>query len=159
MHSRIRVFAFVAIAMGSVASNGIAQASMADAITTHNDYSTDAFWLCRPGRTDACSVDLSTTVISAHGEQSRESWKADPNAPIDCFYVYPTVSAERDPNSSMAQSPSEINVIHQQFARFGSKCRTFAPMYRQVTLAGLGRILTPGDTSGVSPGPAMWALA
>ena len=27
--------------------------------------------------------------------------------------------------------------VPQQFARFGSKCRTFAPMYRQITLRGL----------------------
>ena len=37
----------------------------------------------------------------------------------------------------MSQDPAEKNVVLQQFARFASKCRTFAPMYRQITLRGL----------------------
>ncbi|MBM3602130.1 MAG: DUF3089 domain-containing protein, partial [Alphaproteobacteria bacterium] len=27
-------------------------------------YARPEAWLCRPGRTDACSVDLSTTILS-----------------------------------------------------------------------------------------------
>ena len=30
-----------------------------------NDYSRDDFWLCRPGRQDACAVDLSATLVTA----------------------------------------------------------------------------------------------
>jgi hypothetical protein len=37
----------------------------------------------------------------------------------------------------MSQDPAEKNVVLQQFARFASKCRAFAPMYRQITLRGL----------------------
>ena len=51
--------------------------------------------------------------------------------------MYPTVSTDRGINSDMTPDPAEKNVILQQFARFASKCRTFAPMYRQLTLAGL----------------------
>ena len=102
-----------------------------------NDYSDAKSWLCRPGRHDACDVDLSTTVIAADGTLSRESWSADANAPIDCFYVYPTVSTDPTPNSDMVADDAERNVIRQQFARFASKCRPYAPMYRQITLAGL----------------------
>jgi len=40
--------------------------------------------------------------------------------------------------------PAELNVIKQQFARLGSKCRPYAPLYRQVTLAGLQRLLAGG---------------
>src|SRR5207245_1837349 len=76
------------------------------------------------------------------GKLTRETWSVDPNAPIDCFYVYPTVSTDQTPNSDMTADPAEINVIKQQFARLGSKCRPYAPLYRQVTLAGLGRVLT-----------------
>ena len=47
----------------------------------------------------------------------------------------------------MTADPAETNVIHQQFARFGSKCRTFAPMYRQLTLAGLRQRLSGGTVS------------
>jgi hypothetical protein len=103
-----------------------------------NDYKDDASWLCRPGRTgDACDVDLTTTVVAADGTMTRETWAADPKAPIDCFYVYPTVSTDATPNSDMSQDPAEKNVVLQQFARFASKCRAFAPMYRQITLRGL----------------------
>jgi len=63
---------------------------------------------------------------------------------VDCFYVYPTVSTDPTPNSDIIADPAEMNVIRQQFARFGSKCRTYAPMYRQITLAGLRRVLGGG---------------
>jgi len=103
-----------------------------------NDYKDDANWLCRPGRAgDACDVDLTTTIVAADGSTTVEKFTADPKAPIDCFYVYPTVSTDATPNSDMSQDPAEKNVVLQQFARFASKCRPFAPMYRQITLRGL----------------------
>jgi pimeloyl-ACP methyl ester carboxylesterase len=103
-----------------------------------NNYGDDAAWLCRPGRKgDACDVDLTTTIVAADGTLTRETFAADPKAPIDCFYVYPTVSADPTPMSDMSQDPAEKNVVLQQFARFASKCRPFAPMYRQITLRGL----------------------
>jgi hypothetical protein len=115
--------------------------------TRRNDYSDGKTWLCRPGRHDACDVDLTTTVVAANGRLVREAWKADPNAPIDCFYVYPTVSTDQTPNSDMTADPAELNVIRQQFARFGSKCRVYAPLYRQVSLAGLRRMMAGGSVS------------
>ena len=107
-----------------------------------NDYSDPKTWLCRPGGHDACDVDMTTTVVAADGKLSRETWTADAQAPIDCFYVYPTVSTDTTPNSDMTADPAELNVIRQQFARFGSKCRRYAPLYRQVTLAGLRLSMT-----------------
>jgi hypothetical protein len=41
----------------------------------------------------------------------------------------------------MIADDAERNVIKQQFARFASKCRPYAPMYRQVTLVGLRKVL------------------
>src|SRR4030095_6321503 len=111
-----------------------------------NDYSDAKSWLCRPERPGACDVDLSTTIIAANGTLTRETSKPDANAAIDCFYVYPTVSTDPTPNSDMTADPAETNVVRQQFARFGSKCRQFAPMYRQVTLVGLRRMLAPGSS-------------
>jgi len=108
-----------------------------------NDYAVGANWLCRPGRQDACAVDLSTTVVRADGTVSAEAWSADPAAPIDCFYVYPTVSTDRTANSDMSPDAAELRVIEQQFARFGSVCRTYAPSYRQVTLQGLRTVMGP----------------
>ena len=67
------------------------QTPAASAEQKPNNYALDPSWLCRPGRQDACSVDLATTIVKADGSFTREEWKGDPNAPIDCFYVYPTV--------------------------------------------------------------------
>ena len=115
------------------------------ALAAPNDYSDPKTWLCRPGQHDACDTDLTTTVIRADGSLSRESWTAAKDAPIDCFYVYPTVSTDPTPNSDMTPDAAELNVIRQQFARFGSQCRRYAPMYRQVTLAGLRQLLGGGS--------------
>jgi len=52
----------------------------------------------------------------------------------------------------MVADPAELNVIGQQFARFASKCRPYAPLYRQVTLAGLRQILGGGASGGLSVG-------
>jgi hypothetical protein len=119
---------------------------------TPNDYSDGKTWLCRPGRQDACAVDMTATVIKGDGSMTRETWTADGKAPIDCFYVYPTVSTDPTPNSDMTADPAELNVIRQQFARFASKCRPYAPLYRQVTLAGLRQILGGGASGGLSVG-------
>lgn len=109
----------------------------ADAAPAPNDYGRDESWLCRPGRQDACAIDLTTMVVAPDGTATRETWAANPNAPIDCFYVYPTVSRDPLTFSDMTIGDEERNVVRQQFARFGSQCRPFAPMYRQVTLQGL----------------------
>src|SRR5271170_6007605 len=105
--------------------------------TAKNDYSNGENWLCRPGRQDACTVDLSTTVISASGKLTLESWAADPSPAIDCFYIYPTVSNDPGGNSDMIPGPEEKGVVRVQFARFASKCRPYAPLYRQITLTAL----------------------
>ena len=110
-----------------------------------NNYADPKSWLCRPGAHDACDIDETATVVSADGKLTKETWKTDPNAPIDCFYVYPTISTDPGQNSDMTADPAEINVIKQQFARFASKCRPYAPLYRQITLTGLRKMLAaPG---------------
>jgi len=114
-----------------------------------NDYSDLKTWLCRPGRKgDACDVDETSTIVAADGKLTRETWTADANAPIDCFYVYPTISTDTTPNSDMTADPAELNVVKQQFARFASKCKPYAPLYRQITLAGLRRMLAGGGGGG-----------
>ena len=137
----VHVSARAAIAQTAPAAQA---ATPAPAPATPNNYADGSAWLCRPGRTDACAVDLSATVIAADGTLTRETWTADPKAAIDCFYVYPTVSTDATPFSDMNADPAELNVVRQQFARFGSKCRPYAPLYRQVTLAGLRRSMAGG---------------
>ena len=124
-----------------------AQPAAAEAVKP-NDYGDDKSWLCRPGRKgDACDIDLTTTVVAADGTLTREPFAANPKAPIDCFYVYPTISTDPNDNSDMTADPAELNVIAQQFARFASVCRPYAPLYRQMTLVGLRKRLGAGAAS------------
>ncbi|ACG77140.1 conserved hypothetical protein [Phenylobacterium zucineum HLK1] len=143
-----------ALGMGLLAA-GAAQAQTAQAAQAaepaRTDYADKANWLCFPGKAnDACAVDLTTTVIKADGSSTIETFKADPKAPIDCFYVYPTVSTDPGVTSDLKADPAELNVVKQQLARFGSKCRIYAPMYRQFTLAALRSMMLgqplPGST-------------
>lgn len=109
------------------------------------NYDDQSNWLCRPDHPRACASDLDATVVAADGTLSREEFQANPDAPIDCFYVYPTVSLDETPNSDMEAGPEEMSVINGQFARFGEVCRTFAPLYRQVTLTALRAGLSGGS--------------
>jgi len=107
------------------------------------DYTKAETWLCLPGRADACSADQTATVVAADGTLTREAFAGpDAAAPIDCFYVYPTVSTDPTGNSDMTANAPENYVIAQQFARFSSVCRPFAPLYRQVTLTALRAFMT-----------------
>jgi hypothetical protein len=105
------------------------------------DYRQDASWLCRPGRSDACTANQDATVINADGSRSIETFAADRHPKFDCFYVYPTVSLDPTPNSDMTVGPDERAVAAFQAARFTKHCRVFAPMYRQVTLSALQALL------------------
>ena len=99
------------------------------------DYSKDSSWLCLPGRADSCSSALPTTVLGPNGYGSAIRNDVAKNPPIDCFYVYPTVSSDGALNSDMIAGREEKLVAETQFARFASVCRPFAPIYRQMTLA------------------------
>jgi hypothetical protein len=49
----------------------------------------------------------------------------------------------------MTVAREEIAVVNQQFARFASVCRTFAPLYRQVTLTALHAAMSGQPMAGV----------
>jgi hypothetical protein len=76
-------------------------------------------------------------VVPASGDTTivKAAPAADP--PVDCFYVYPTVSTEPTGNADMTVDPAETNVAIAQASRFSQVCRVYAPLYRQVTVAGL----------------------
>lgn len=131
-----KVLAALALSAGFAMAGAGARAQEAP---PKNDYSKVETWLCRPDKTDgnACRYDLSTTVIRANGKETLERHRPNPKAPIDCFYVYPTVSVDPGVVSDMKPGLEEQNVVKQQFARLGAKCRLYAPLYRQVTLTAL----------------------
>ena len=122
----------------------IAASASASAQTAKNDYADGKSWLCRPDRNDACAADQTTTVVAADGKLTKEFAKRDANAPIDCFYVYPTVSTDPGGNSDMIAGAEENGVVRSQLARFASQCRVYAPLYRQATLTAL-RAATTGS--------------
>ncbi len=126
-------------------------ASTAAALARTN-YAAAANWLCKPGiANNACDVNLDATIVKADGSTTLEKFTPNPNAPIDCFYVYPTVSLDPFTQSDLIPGPEELNVVKAQFARLGSQCRLYAPMYRQFSLgalrarmAGTGAVPTRG---------------
>ena len=108
------------------------------------DYTKDSTWLCLAGRADTCSTPLATTALNpnGYGSTGRSTVAKDP--PIDCFYVYPTVSRDQGMNSDL-NVDEEKGATQSQFARFASVCRTFAPIYRQMTLASIVTFTAGGD--------------
>jgi hypothetical protein len=124
---------------------GISGLAVAQAPPVANDYSKPETWLCLPGRADPCSTpDLTTTVITADGTTTAEPFVRASDPAVDCFYVYPTISTDQTANSDMTPD-DEPRVAAVHFARFSSVCRTFAPLYRQVTLAALAKTMTGKD--------------
>ena len=111
------------------------------------DYTKSASWLCLPGRSDVCSTPLPTTALNANGYGSVGRSPVAKNPPIDCLYVYPTVSNDPGMNSDLAVDRQERLAAETQFARFASVCRTFAPVYRQMTIASIVAFTTGADVS------------
>jgi len=103
---------------------------------TSEIYSDPTHWTCRPDTTDTCDEDTSVTMINADGTTEVATFTPDPDAPVDCFYAYPTSSDDLTMNSDLIAG-REKEVAYQQVARLSSACRMFAPTYRSVTLAGL----------------------
>ncbi len=102
-------------------------------------------WLCRPGLpANPCAGKLDATVVSA-GHRTVEPFQPAADPPIDCFYVYPTVSRAPTANAPLASEPAVVEAARAQAARFASACRLYVPVYRQVTAAGLltGKISDP----------------
>ncbi|CAN5824867.1 DUF3089 domain-containing protein [soil metagenome] len=141
-----------ALAAGALALAAMAQPAFAQT-PAKNDYADKASWLCWPGRTDACSGDNTATVITADGKATKETWKADPKAAVDCFYVYPTVSMDPGVLSDMIPNKEEQQVVEQQLSRLASKCRVYAPMYRQFTLTALRSAITNPGAAAAGPRP------
>ena len=109
------------------------------------DYAKDSAWLCLPGRADACSSPLPTTKLNPTGYGSTSPSTVAKDPPLDCFYIYPTVSRDQGLNSDLNVGPEEKGVASTQFARFASVCRTFAPIYRQMTLGAIAAYSAGAD--------------
>lgn len=111
------------------------------------DYSLESNWLCLPGRSDSCATPLATTALNPNGYGSTGRSVAARDAPVDCFYVYPTVSSDEGLNSDMIAGRDERITAEAQFARFASVCRPFAPIYRQMTIASVAAYASGANVS------------
>ncbi len=137
----MRVLALIMAAALSAAP-GTVHAQAARTQPAAVNYSADKNWLCLPGRSDVCSTPLATTALNPNGYGSTGPSPIAKNPPVDCFYVYPTVSRDGSLNSDMNAGPEENGATATQFARFAGVCRTFAPVYRQMTLAAVAAFST-----------------
>ena len=97
-------------------------------------------WLCKPGLAkNPCLAPLTTTVIKADGPAGVERPRRARRPEIDCFYVYPTVSGQPTINANREIEAEQRAVARQQASRFSQVCRPYAPVYRQLTIAAIGR--------------------
>jgi hypothetical protein len=122
-------------------------AAQAGAGAAAPDYSRPANWLCLPGRTDTCSTPLKTTALGPQGYGSTGQSPVARDAGTDCFYVYPTVSRDAGVNSDLMPE-EEKAAVQVQFARFAGTCRTFAPLYRSMTVGLIASIAAGADFKG-----------
>ncbi len=112
------------------------------------DYSKPASWLCLPGRGDTCSTPLRTTALNPNGYGASGPSTVARNPKIDCFIVYPTVSRDQGLNSDLNPGDGEEKYsIATQFARLSGVCRTFAPIYRSMTVGAVTAAATGGDVT------------
>ena len=96
-------------------------------------------WLCKPGqKANPCEPSLTTTNFSPKGKRlGVEHVQRAKRRRADCFYVYPTVSDQKQPQASQVVDDVLRSVALYQTARYSRDCRVFAPVYRQVTIQGL----------------------
>lgn len=111
------------------------------------DYGDAANWLCLPGRTDACASP-DTVELRPDGYGAPVVTRAAADPPVDCFYIYPTVSRDAGFNSDLVPGIEERAAVQIQFARYSSVCRPFVPVYRSGTVAAVRSVL-----DGLNPEP------
>lgn len=107
-------------------------------------YSEPTNWLCNPQLEDAdnvCMDNLDTTVVYADGSTDIERHIVAESPAVDCFYVYPTVSADDAGNSDLEANAEEAFTVLNQAARYSRFCRMYAPIYRQITVS----VITTGE--------------
>jgi hypothetical protein len=94
-------------------------------------------WLCQPSTlSDPCHAPLTATAMHADGSTTAVPAPAR-RQPVDCFYVYPTVSSSPTENAPLKVTPAETSTAKAQVAAFSSVCRVWAPIYRQLTVHAL----------------------
>ena len=95
-------------------------------------------WLCQPHKIeDPCKASREATVVTYENgvrKEALQKQQAAPSPPIDCFYVYPTVSEQETINANLDIEPQETQIAIDQASRFSQDCKVYAPVYPQLTL-------------------------
>ncbi len=97
-------------------------------------------WLCHPRLAhNACEIPLDTTYQHRSKAPRTSTPERPPSRqrPVDCFYVYPTISNDKSRFAGLRRSAEVKAIANWQAARFSQHCRIFAPVYRQGTMASL----------------------
>jgi len=90
--------------------------------------------VCRPGLPDnPCAVGLGAEVLPVVGGSRPERFVPAEDPPLDCFYLYPTVSGAPGPTAPRRSTARIEATVRAQAGRFAAACRLFAPVYRQAT--------------------------
>lgn len=123
------VLAAAAIGMGFAANAGFAAAA------------DDTVWLCKPGQADnPCLGNVDGENTLPDGSEQPLGYKPAENAPVDCFYLYPTQSKQPTDNANLNPDKELKDVAVNQARQFSRVCDVYAPVYRQYTLAGLSHV-------------------
>lgn len=147
-HRLLTAAAAVAVVASGLTAAGAAAAHAAGSAPTaagviSGKSSGRTVWLCEPGkRPNPCEGSLTTTRQAPDGRSKVIRTKRDARRPVDCFYLYPTVSTQPGAVADLTIDPEQISMASYQAARFSQVCKVYAPMYRQITLAGLGNATT-----------------
>lgn len=103
-------------------------------------YADPAHWLCHPAldaADDVCHRNLDATIVHPDGATAIEPHATALEPPVDCFYVYPTISFDVGGNADLVANTEEIFITLTQAARYSAVCRMYVPIYRQVTVPAL----------------------
>lgn len=105
-----------------------------------------AAFLCAPGMAaNPCDINLSYQSVPPVGATTTVEVSAKPEAAVDCFFAYPTVTNGPGLNAPAEASPIVTYIAQADAAAFASQCRVFVPLYRQATMAALPLVVAGKD--------------
>ena len=137
MTARVTSIALLVVAALAAAGCGGAKRG-SQTTTTSTQSASGTVWLCRPGQAqNPCLTSLATTVVEPNGATHVVPTSPAKSPPVDCFYVYPTVSNQPTVNANLETGLRETAVAVTQVSRFSQVCNVYAPVYRQITLGAL----------------------
>ncbi|HMD57292.1 MAG TPA: DUF3089 domain-containing protein [Solirubrobacteraceae bacterium] len=146
MHVRARLQPVAAGGRRALLLAGLLGATLAVLGGVSASASASTTWLCRPGLvSNPCLSSEEATVELGNGKSFVQRAKPAKSPPIDCFYVYPTVSSQFTENANEEIDPEELAIAESQASRFSQVCNVYAPIYPQLTIPAIN---TPG---GVTP--------